>query len=258
MSNFQQQQSDRPFTIADTGKMTLWAPNGEGQFAMMNFNVNRKNQVTVTVRTKLAADTIEDGRIKAVMEPSDFYTWMEMVKRFAVAKEEDRAAFTFSDRKFIGPGKMTDGPVEQYTASAGRDENGIVYICLTAPKRPNIKFSFLSNTKNMFRDASGNEMDKRLESTLLALGRVNMMTDYIRLALDGAKTEVQYKNSNNQGGGNRQGGGGGWQGGNRGGQGGGQGGGGNNWGGGSRGQASGGGAASAGGDFGGSDKDIPW
>lgn len=240
MSNFQQ-QSDRPFTIADTGKTTMWAPNGDGGFASLSFNVNRKNQVIATVRTKLASDTIEDGRIKAVMEPSEFFTWMELVKKFARSNEQDKNGFTFSDRKFIGQGKMTDGPVEQYTASAGRDENGVVYICLTAPKRPNIKFSFLSNTKNLFRDASGNEMDKRLESTLIALGRAKMLTEFITIALDAAKTEIQRKQP--QGGGQ---GGGGW---NRNG-----GGGGGNWN--NRGNGGGGNKPAA--ESFGDDKDIPW
>lgn len=228
----------------------MWAPNGDGQFASMSFNVNRKNQVIVTVRTKMASDTIDDGRIKAVMEPAEFYTWMEMVKRFARANEQDRAAFTFSDRKFIGQGKMTDGPVEQYTASAGRDENGVVYICLTAPKRPNIKFSFLSNTKNLFRDSSGNEMDKRLESTLIALGRTRMFTEYITIALEAAKTEIQRKPMNGgQGGGwnnNRGGQGGGNWNNNRGGNGGNGGGGSGNY------------SNKAPAESFGDDKDIPW
>lgn len=207
MSNFQQQ--DRIFTILDTGKLTMWAPNGEGKFSSLRFNVNKKNQVVVTVYTNIPSDTTEDGKIKAVIEPDTFYAWLNMAESMALKKEDDRSAVTYKDKKFIGQGRMTDGPVEHYTLIAGRDE-GIVFLSVTAPNRPNIKFGFLSNTKHMFRDASGNEMDKSKESTFVALGRLKMMRDYIMAALDTAKAEIQRKpqQGGGNGGGNRSFGGG--------------------------------------------------
>lgn len=256
MSNFNNNGgSDRPLTILDTGKATMWAPNGEGKFANLRFNVNKRNQVVATVYTNIPNDTVENGRIKAEIDPEYFHAWMASLEQAIRSNEAFRAGIVFTDKKFIGPGRMTDGPVEQWTLVAGRDDQGIVFVSVVAPKRPNIKFSMLSNQKHSFRDAAGNEMDKRLESTIIAAGKLVMLRDSVGKALDTAKTEVVRKQpGGGQGGGFQRGGNGGGGvyngGGNRGGY---QGNGG--------GQGGGGGAGASGGadaGFGGGGEDIPW
>jgi hypothetical protein len=252
MSNFNNNQPPRIFTLLDTGKFNMWAPNEEGKFASMRWRINNKNQVVNTTYTNLANDTIDKGAIKAEIDIDYFNAWMAMLEMAIKSDVPCRHAVTYTDKKFIGPGRMTDGPVEIYTLVAGRDEHGVVFISVLAPKRPNLKFSFLHNNKHQFRDANGNELDKRTESTILAAGKLRGLTHAVMIALDTAKTEIQKKPQ----GGNGNGGGGNF---NRGNGGGGYGGGNNNsYGGGNSGGNGGGNGGGGGGFDESSSSDIPW
>jgi hypothetical protein len=244
MSDFNGQQQQRPKTLINHQALTLYAPNGEGKFANMSFDFNKRNQVVITVRTNIPADANNNyGRIQAEVPLDLFYTFMEMVECAALETKAVRWCKEWWDKKFIGQGKMTDGPVMHYRLVVGREESGVIYIAVYQDKRPNIKFSFLSSTKTRFRDADGNEMPKDLESKFLALGKIKALRDVVQ-----TMSKELYKHPEPK----QQQGGGGFGGGNRsfgGGQGGtGQGGGG----------GGGGNRSFSGGDGGMGDGDIPW
>lgn len=243
MSEFNQ-QAPRPKTVINHRALSLYAPNGEGKFANMSFDV-KKNDPIITVRTNIAADANNDyGRIQANVPLDKFYMFLEMIRHAAMADQPFRWAYEHRDKKFIGPGKMTDGPVLIYRLVVGREENGVVFISVVIDKRPNIKFSFLSDTKTVFKDGDGNEMPKNLESKFLALGQVRAIEDLMPIIV-----KEQYKHPEPKQGGSFGGGGGG----NRGGNGGGSYGGGGGNGGGNRSysNADAGGASMA-------SEDIPW
>ena len=235
MSDYNNQQQQRPKTILNHRALSMYAPNGEGKFANMSFDI-KKNDVLITVRTNIPADANNDyGRLQALVPLDKFYVFLEMIEAAATGDRTFRWAYEHRDRKFIGQGKMTDGPVLIYRLVVGREENGVVYISVVLEKRPNIKFSFLNDTKTTFKDSDGNEMPKDLESKFLALGKVKAIRACLEMA---AKELYKHPEPKQQGG---QGGGGNWN------RGGGQGGG--NRAGGSTG---GGGGGSMDGD------DIPW
>lgn len=233
----------RPKTVLNHRSLAMYAPNGEGKFASLGIDL-KKNDVMITVRTNIPGDANNDyGRLTAQVPLDKFYTFMEWIKHAATTDEPFRWAYEHKDRKFIGPGKMTDGPVLMYRLVVGREENGVVYISVVLEKRPNIKFSFLNDTKTLFKDSDGNEMPKNLESKFLALGKVKAFRDYLALVL---KEQYKHPEPKPQNGG---GGGGGWKQGN---QGGGGGGGGGNYSGGNNG----GNSAPAGAAM--ASDDIPW
>lgn len=239
MSNFPNNQTPKPKTIMNHRALSMYAPNGEGKFANASFDF-KKNDVNIVVRTNVANDSNNDyGRLQGQVPLDKFMMFLRMIEAAAVSTDNNfRWAYEHRDRKFIGQGKMTDGPVLIYRLIVGKEENGVVYWSIVAEKRPNIKFSFMSDTKTSFKDTSGNEMPKDLESKFLALGKV----DAIRIAIN-SQAEPQYKHPEPkpQGGGGNYGGGGG---------------GGNNYN--QRAPSGGGGpapAASGGADMG---DDIPW
>lgn len=243
MSDYQNQQQQRPKTVLNHRALTMYAPNSEGKFASASFDV-KKNDPLITVRTNVAADANNDyGRLQANVPLDKFYMFLEMLRHAALTDAPFRWAYEHKDRKFIGQGKMTDGPVLIYRLVVGREENGVVFWSLVLDKRPNIKFSFLSDTKTMFRDADGNEMSKAVESKFLTLGKVKAIEEMMS-----QEVRAQYKHPEPK----QQGGGGGGY--NRGGQGGGGGGQyrSNNGGGGGGASTGGGGAPAMEGD------DIPW
>lgn len=199
MSDYNNQAAPRPKTVLNHRDLTLYAPNGEGKFANLSFDI-KKNDVAITVRTNIAADANNDyGRLQAVVPLTKFYTFLEMIEHAATTDQPFRYGFEFKDRKFIGPGKMTDGPVLLWRLVIGREENGVVYIAVYLDKRPNIKFSFLNDTKTTFKDNDGNEMPKALESKFLALGRVKAIRDLVPLIL---KEQYKHPEPKQQGGGN--------------------------------------------------------
>jgi uncharacterized membrane protein YgcG len=244
MSEFNNQPNQRPKTVLNHRALSLYAPNGEGKFANMSFDI-KKNDPIITVRTNIAADANNDyGRIQANVPLDKFNMFLSMIEHAAMADQPFRWAYEHHDKKFIGPGKMTDGPVLIYRLVVGREENGVVFISIVLEKRPNIKFSFMPDTKTRFKDGDGNEMPKALESKFLALGQVASLRQLMPLLL-----KEQYKHPEPKQGGNFGGGGG-----NRGGQGGGSygGGGGGGNGGGGRSYSN----AGAGADM--ASDDIPW
>lgn len=228
----------RPKTSLNNRHLTMWAPNGEGKNASMAFDI-KKNDTTIIVRTNAASDAANNhGRIVAEVPTPYFYTIMEMLKKAALSDIPVRWCYEHKDRKFIGQGKMTDGPVLHHRIIVGRGEDGVVYLSVTQEKRPNIKFTFLNDNKSNFKDNDGNEMPKALESTFVTLGRVSIIEKLMAIHLDRAYKHPEQKP---QGGGN---GGGGYNN-NRGGQGG------NSSYGGSNANAGGGGADMR-------SEDIPW
>jgi uncharacterized membrane protein YgcG len=211
--NNQQQQPARPKTILNHRQLSMYAPNGDGKFANMSFDI-KKNDVLITVRTNIPADANNDyGRLQALVPLDMFYSFLEMVEAAALADQPFRWAYEHKDRKFIGQGKMTDGPVLMYRLVVGREENGVVYISVVLEKRPNIKFSFMPNTKTTFKDSEGNEMPKALESKFLALGKVKAIREFVGVMVKEMYKHPEPKQQNGGGGGN-------WNRGSQGGQGG--------------------------------------
>lgn len=229
----------KPKTVLNHRALTMYAPNGEGKFANASFDI-KKNDVNVVIRTNVANDANNNyGRIAEIVPLDKFMMFLRMLEAAAVSTDNNfRWAYSHSDRKFIGPGKMTDGPVLIYRLVVGKDENGVVYWSMIQEKRPNIKFSFIADTKTNFKDGNNNEMPKDLESKFLTLGKV----DAIRIAINSQAPE-QYKHPEPK----PQGGGGGY---NRGGN---NGGGNNNYN-----RGNGGGSAPAVGGAAMVEDDIPW
>ena len=234
-------QQQKPKTIMNHRALTMYAPNGEGKFANASFDF-KKNDVNVVIRTNVANDANNNyGRIAEVVPMDKYMMFLRMLEAAALSTDNNfRWCYEHRDRKFIGQGKMTDGPVLIYRLVVGKEENGVVYWSMVQEKRPNIKFSFLSDTKTSFKDGSGNEMPKDIESKFLTLGKV----DAIRIAIN-SQADKQYKHPEPK----PQNGGGGY---NRGGNNGGGGnGGGNNYNRGNGGGNGGGGASMV-------EDDIPW
>lgn len=200
------QPAPRPKTVLNHRALSMYAPNGDGKFANASFDI-KKNDPIITVRTNIAADANNDyGRLQANVPLDKFYMFLEMLRYAATSDQPFRWAYEHKDRKFIGPGKMTDGPVTIYRLVVGREDTGVVFWSLVLEKRPNIKFSFLPDTKSIFKDGDGNEMPQALASKFMALGRIKAIED-----LMSQEVRAQYKHPEPKPQGGAGGGGGGYQ-----------------------------------------------
>lgn len=202
MSNYNNnQQQPRPKTLLNHRNLTMWAPNGEGKFASLAFDL-KKNDPNIIVRTNIPGDAANDyGRITANVPLDMFYSLLEMIEEAARATTPVRWAYEHRDRKFIGQNKMTDGPVLIYRIIVGREESGVVYFSVVMDKRPNIKFSFMPNNRTSFKDNDGNEMPKDLESKFLALGKVQAIRNAMAMVVKDTYKHPEPRPQNGGGGG---------------------------------------------------------
>lgn len=199
-------QPQRPKTALSNRSLVMWAPNGTGKSAMMTIDI-KKNEVVVAVRTNVPDDANNDhGRIVAQMPVDMFYATTEMIRQAALSDKPVRWCYEHRDRKFIGQGRMTDGPVLLYRVVVGKGEDGIIYWSITADKRPNIKFTFSANNKTGFKDNDGNEMDRALESKILAMSKARYMDDMVALVIEKNYVHPEQKPFNGSGGNGGQGG----------------------------------------------------
>lgn len=207
MSQFPNNQpQQRPKTALSNRSLVMWAPNGTGKSAMMTVDI-KKNEVVVAVRTNVPDDANNDhGRIVAAMPVDMFYATMQMLRQAAISDKPVRWAYEHRDKKFIGQGRMTDGPVLHYRIVVGKGEDNIVYWSITADKRPNIKFTFAANNKTGFKDNDGNEMDRGLESSIITMGKVRYMEKMVAIVIEKNYVHPEQKPFNGQGGGGGQGG----------------------------------------------------
>lgn len=220
MSNFNGggQFPQRKKIALDNSKLNLSAPNAAGKNATLKFGFVNNNP-RLTVWTNDPNDTTDNGKITAALNLPVLFAWLEMVKDAAMAENGFKAAI--ENRNYIFPGgKRSETPVVTSRLIAGKDEQGVVYVSVTANNRPNIKFAFGTDSFHSFKDSQGNQMDRGQASKYSALGFYSLMQRmYGHLAVT-EFVEIQPKQGGNGGGFNRNGGGnggGGYQGGNGGG-----------------------------------------
>lgn len=187
------------------------------------------NQPRFTVYTNVEGDK-QNGKIEGNMDSYTFYAVMELIK--AVAKGEVTET-VYVDNKgfFFDPisKKRSESPIVKSKTMIGRDEQGRVFIALTAKGRPLAKFHFAPSEYHNMVDAQGRPVSAGRVSEIYAaafasvIGKLVasvLVTEHISEDEQKAKREANrggggggYQNRNNNGGGGGYNKGGGYNGG---------------------------------------------
>lgn len=237
----------RPKNALDNKKLGMRAPNATGQYASLQWSLVNNNP-RITVYTNDANDTKDYGKISANLDAPTFFSFLTILKKAIDAPIGEKIELPIIENSnFIFPGgKRSEKPVVVSRLIVGRDEDGTIWISVTAQGRPNIKFPFTSPEFHSLIRKNGEKISAGELSAIYASAYHSMLSSVMAHCLVSLYTEPPPKDG--QGGGNRGGGfnrgGGGGGGYNRGSQGGGNSGGG-----------------SSGGSSGGSDDgfdDTPW
>lgn len=244
----------RPKNALDNKKLGMRAPNATGQYASLQWSLVSNNP-RITVFTNDPNDTKDYGKIVAALDAPTFFAFLGAIKK-AIDTPLD-AKFEqviIENSNFIFPGgKRSEKPVVVSRLIVGRDDDGTIWVSVTAQGRPNIKFPFTSPEFHSLIKKNGDKLEQGEVSRIYASAYHSMLSGVMAVCLVNLYVEPPPKDGNQRGGGgggfNRGGGGGG---GNRGNYSGGGGNGGGNSGGGSSGGSSGG--AGGGDDF----DDTPW
>ena len=165
-----------------------------------------------------------EGDEKAIVGKCDFLAannFINVLEKAARDENFDKDVVELKDHTFF-EGKRSPEPRTEAKIVVGRDQ-GVIYIALTAPKRPVIKFPlrFSSYTRPMGNGSS--EIEAAAESEMAALAFARGMSTLLAVVVGTNYTQPKPRENNgggwNGGGGNKggwnngggnKGGGGGW------------------------------------------------
>lgn len=221
MADFQAQP--RKKIALDNSKLSLRAPStAEGKTASLIWMLY-KNNPRIVVWTRDPQDETErnkGGKIQAELNLPIMFSILENLNFAITAEPGWRAKLENKNYTFFG-GKKSDQPQVLTEIWVGKDKEGFVYISVTAPNRPIIKFRIQPDDFHCWYDADGQKTDPARLAAIYVKGYVDILKSiYSHLAITefvDIAAEMREKDNKRQGGGgwnnNRGGnqGGGGYQ-----------------------------------------------
>jgi len=177
-------EDKRPKAPVDWSKLSLsTAVEGvQGAWSSFGFDVVGSN-VRVTVWTNDPQDKENDnGRITTSMPMPVFFAFMAIYDQ--VLKSRGEVKKVVEGLNWFGyGGKRQDTPRVEAQLFIGKDADGVMYILLTAPKRPNIVFHFETRDaqKFQFRNQEGNLLSKAEVSTMYAKAYYDILSQIYQM-----------------------------------------------------------------------------
>lgn len=188
--------------LLDHNKFHLRAPNAAGQNASLQWQLVGSNP-RITVWTNDPNDTTAGGKIEAAMGVSTLFMLLRLIKMAAESEGEFKEKVDNSNFTWPG-GKRSETATVVSSTIIAKGEDGLVTICISAPRRPQIKFPFINEDFHNFVHRDGSPFTKAEASKLSALAFVDMLTPIYAALLVKEYVEPPPKDAPG-GGGNRQG-----------------------------------------------------
>ncbi|EOC8614110.1 hypothetical protein ACI5OW_003247 [Salmonella enterica subsp. enterica serovar Schwarzengrund] len=202
-------------TAYDDNNWKLWADEKvEGGNSVPSLKISvAKNQPRITVYTGRKDQQGRAESIWARMSSYAFYNLLAILEQVAKGKPGQR--FAMKNEKVIddrnNPGKKKQ--ITESTTWVGKNDDGSVYIAVTAYQKPNIQFVFKPPRFHALVDESGQPLQIGVVSPLCALEFVRIhravLPSILATNFDGESRSVSnggnnsYNRNNNNGGGNR-------------------------------------------------------
>lgn len=170
------------------------------------------NNPRLTVYTNVPDDqgaATNYGKITANLDMPVFFAFLDLLYKTISSKEP--CASKIENKNFIFPGgKRSEHPVVVSELWVGKDDDGSVWLSVTAKNRPKIKFTFGISDFHAFIHKDGTPYTKGETSVLFANGYVKILENVMTtLAVDKYVEPVKKDGGNNRGGGGNRGGNGG-------------------------------------------------
>jgi uncharacterized membrane protein YgcG len=196
----------RKKVILDHAKFHLRAPNAAGKTASLQWQLISSNPRMV-VWTNDPNDTINNGKIQAAMGVATFFSVLRLIEQAANSEGPYKEKVDNKNFTWAG-GKRSDEAVVESSTIIQKDEDGLITVCLSAPRRPQIRFPFINEDFHHFVHRDGSVFTKGEASKLTALAFCDMLRPIYAALLVKEYVEPPPKEDRNGGGGNRGGGGG--------------------------------------------------
>lgn len=192
--------------LLDHNKFHLRAPNAGGSNASLQWQLVGSNP-RITVWTNDPNDTTSGGKIEAAMGVSTFFSLLRLIEMAANSEGEFKEKIDNSNFTWPG-GKRSDTATVVSSTIIAKGEDGLVTICISAPRRPQIRFPFINEDFHNYVHKDGSPFTKAEASKLSALAFCDMLRPIYAALLVKEYVEPPPKDApggGGQGGGNRQG-----------------------------------------------------
>lgn len=185
-------------------KLQLHATNSVSKQATLKFNV-AKNYPRIDVYTNDDNDPKSKDPIRAAFDQPSFYLFLTLLEKAANSKEAFEETIENKNYTWFG-GKKSEKPEVMSRVTVGKDDKGVVFICVTAKNRPKIKFHVVPTNWNYLVDInSGEKVGEAKASHYCALAWKDMLSQMLGtyLVFNFEEEEQKDNSRNNNGGGNR-------------------------------------------------------
>ena len=203
------QPPPRKKNALDNRKLNLSAPcpTAPGKTSSLIWGLYSNNP-RITVYTGDPEDSGERngyGRIQANLDGPVLFQFFELAKEIIAGPANKKAKVENLNFTFFG-GKRSESPVVISELWVGKDNEGIVWLSVTADNRPKIKFPINNNTFHNLYHGDGTPVTKDESSVLWAKGYITLLSNvYGHLMVTEYTEPPPPKQQGNGGGQNRPG-----------------------------------------------------
>lgn len=134
----------------------------------------------ITVYTNDPEDKITSGVIAAGFNPEEIQTVFQVIEQIAEGQPGDRKYCCVYKTEYID-GKPTNNKILRNKLYVGKNQQGIVELCLVEHDRPKVMFAIKMSQYHGIKDAKGNDIDEGLASTMATRSLVSILKDLYRL-----------------------------------------------------------------------------
>lgn len=202
----------------DNTKLNLSAPSTEqGKTASLTWGLV-KNNPRITVWTRDSQDMTEkngNGKIQAELDSPVLLSIIETLEKLIGEAAGTRYKLENKNFTWFG-GKRSDAPVVLTELWVGKDKEGFVYISVTAPNRPVIKFRITPSSFHTWYTQTGEPISAEELGKTYVKGYLNILrgiynhlavTEFVDLQAEKAAKQGQGNGGGKSWGNNNQGGG---------------------------------------------------
>ena len=189
----------RPKNGLDNNKLNLTALNAKGKRASLQWQLVNNNP-RIVVYTNDPDDQIDYGKIAAKIDAPVFFAFMNMIEKAMASPSEFKDKIDNSNFSWVG-GKRAETPTVESSLLVGKDADGVVWVAVSAPRRPQIKFPFVNPEFHNFFHKDGTAYSKSEVSVLMAKSYLDVLRLMMANLLVSAYVEPKPKEGGNTGGG---------------------------------------------------------